>query len=47
VQYHLGMTYLALERPEEARAALERTIDLAGDRPLPEADRARDALQGL
>ena len=26
VQYHLGMTYLALERPDEARAALQRTI---------------------
>jgi hypothetical protein len=41
------MTYLALERREEARAALQRTIDLAGDTPLPEASRARDALEGL
>jgi Flp pilus assembly protein TadD len=47
VQYHLGMTYLALERTEEARAALERTLALAGDSPLPEATRAREALQGL
>jgi len=47
VQYHLGMTYLALERPEEARAALQRTIQLAGDTPLPEAARARETLQGL
>jgi predicted Zn-dependent protease len=45
VQYHLGMTYLALERREEARAALERTIDLAGDTPLPEAARARSVLE--
>ena len=47
VQYHLGMTYLALERTEEARAALERTLELAGDTPLPEATRAREALEGL
>jgi predicted Zn-dependent protease len=47
VQYHLGMTYLALERPEEARAALQRTIELAGDTPLPEATRAREALDDL
>lgn len=47
VQYHLGMTYLALERPEEARVALERTLELAGDAPLPEAAGARDALKGL
>lgn len=47
VQYHLGMTYLALKRPEEARAALERTVALAGDTPLPEADRAREALDAL
>ena len=47
VQYHLGMTYLALERSEEARAALERTLELAGDTPIPEAARAREALEGL
>ena len=49
VQYHLGMTYLALERTEEARAALERTLELAGDSALPEAARARarEALEGL
>ena len=29
-QYHLGMTYLALERREEARAALARAVALAG-----------------
>jgi Flp pilus assembly protein TadD len=47
VQYHLGMTYLALKRPEEARTALERSLELAGDTPLPDADRAREALEGL
>jgi tetratricopeptide (TPR) repeat protein len=44
VQFHLGMTYLALGRPEDARAGLERVIELAGDRPLPQAEQARAAL---
>ena len=30
VQYHLGMTYLALERGEDALARLSRAVDLAG-----------------
>jgi len=47
VQYHLGMTYLALERTEEARAAFERTLELAGETALPEATNAREALQEL
>ena len=47
VLYHLGMTYLALDRRKDARAALERTLELAGDSTLPEAARARDALEGL
>lgn len=38
---------LALERLEDARAALERTLDLAGDTPLTEAACARAALEGL
>jgi len=47
VQFHLGMTFLALERRADARGALERAVELAGDRPLPEAARAREALDGL
>lgn len=47
VQYHLGMTYLALERTEEARAQLDRALELAGPSPLPQFDRAREALQEL
>jgi len=47
VQYHLGMTYLALERTDEARATLTRALDIAGDRDLPQFDRAREALAGL
>ncbi len=30
VQYHLGMTYLALERPDAALEQLQRALDLAG-----------------
>jgi tetratricopeptide (TPR) repeat protein len=37
VQFHLGMTYAALERNEEALAQLQRAIDLAG----PEDERAQ------
>jgi len=45
VLYHLGMTYLALERPDEARTTLERALELAGETGLPDA--ARTALEGL
>ena len=47
VQYHLGMTYVALEMPDEARAQLTRALDLAGDSPLPQFQTARDTLAGL
>lgn len=45
VQYHLGMAYAALERWDEARAALERAIAVAGpDSPLPQIAEARTRL---
>ncbi|MEL6467642.1 MAG: tetratricopeptide repeat protein [Pseudomonadota bacterium] len=48
VQYHLGMTYAALERPEDARAALTRAIEIAGpDSTLPQMARAQETLDGL
>ncbi|WP_371158439.1 tetratricopeptide repeat protein [Jannaschia sp. 2305UL9-9] len=47
VLYHLGMAYAALERPEEARAALQRAVDLGGDQPLPQLGIAREVLEGL
>ena len=47
VQYHLGMTYAALEMPEEARAQLTRALDLAGDSDLPQFQTARETLEGL
>ncbi len=48
VNYHLGMTYVALERPEEGRPYLERAIELAGpDTTLPQMVQARETLNGL
>ena len=47
VQYHLGMTLAALERPAEARTALERALELAGDSPLPQFRTARETLETL
>ena len=48
VQYHLGMTYVALGEPESARTALERAIELAGpDTSLPQISIAREQLEQL
>ncbi|RDC75199.1 tetratricopeptide repeat protein [Rhodovulum sp. 12E13] len=47
VQYHLGRTYAALERPDDAIRQLERAIELAGADPRPAFDEARALLQEL
>ena len=47
VQFHLGMTYVALNRPADAAPVLTRALDLAGDSPLPQFQIARDALAAL
>lgn len=48
VQYHLGMTYLALERRGEALAQLMRAVDLAGpDDTRPQFVTARDEIAAL
>ena len=47
VQYHLAMTYVALERVEEARVALTNTLKLAGDASLPQFESAREELAKL
>lgn len=46
VQYHLGMTYLALDRLEPARSALTRAVTIAGeDDSRPQIAEARALLQ--
>jgi len=47
VHYHLGMTYLALNRTAEAKQTLQEALDLAKDSPLPQFDKARETLAGL
>ncbi len=47
VQYHLGMTYVALEESAKAREALERALELAGDSDLPQFQTARETLGTL
>jgi len=47
VQYHLGMTYVALERPADARLALERALEIAGASSLPQFIEARKTLESL
>lgn len=44
VQYHLGMTYAALGRVENAKEALTRSLQIAGDSPLPQFEIARETL---
>jgi tetratricopeptide (TPR) repeat protein len=47
VQYHLGAVLAAVGRRDEARAALERAVALAGESTDPEIARARSLLQEL
>lgn len=47
VQYHLGMAYFDAERKSDAREALSRAVEIAGDTPLPQMDHARELLLGL
>jgi Flp pilus assembly protein TadD len=47
VQYHLGMTYAALDDVENARVQLNRALELSGDSALPQFDVARAKLQEL
>jgi len=47
VHYHLGMNYLANENKAQAREALEKALDLAGDTPFEQADEIRAVLDKL
>lgn len=46
-QMHLGMTYAALNRTEDAIRSLTRALELAGDSPLPQFVTARTELARL
>lgn len=46
-QFHLGMTYVGLNRTDEARATLKRALEIAGDSKLPQFQLARDTLAKL
>lgn len=45
VQYHLGETYMALGRVQDAKNTLELALNLAGDSDLPQFERAREMLK--
>jgi tetratricopeptide (TPR) repeat protein len=47
VQLHLGMTYAALDRPEDAIRQFERALELAGSDPRPAFEAARAMLAEL
>ncbi|MEL7345751.1 MAG: tetratricopeptide repeat protein, partial [Pseudomonadota bacterium] len=47
VQMHLGLTLVALDRPEEARAQLEKAVDLAGAERADLVTKATEALAAL
>ena len=47
VQLHVGLAYEAVGQLKEAKAALERALDMAGDSTLPAFQSGRDALARL
>ncbi len=46
-QFHLGMVYAGLKRPEDARRQLTSALALAGESPLPQFEIARQTLAAL
>ncbi len=48
VQYHLAMTYLALERNEDALSSFERAVEIAGENdPRPQIERAKSEIERI
>ncbi len=47
VLYHLGMIYAALDRSDEAKAALEQALTLAGEREFPPRERISQTLSDI
>jgi tetratricopeptide (TPR) repeat protein len=46
-RYHLGMSYLAMKKPEAARKELEKALTLGEGKGFLEAEEAKKALKGL
>jgi len=46
-RYHLGMSYLAMNKPEAARKELEAALKLGEGKDFPEAEQVKKALKGL
>ncbi|MBL4812260.1 MAG: tetratricopeptide repeat protein [Rhodobacteraceae bacterium] len=47
VQYHLGMTYLGLNRTDDAVRLLNHALELAGSSDLPQYQTARETLESI
>ncbi|MCR8726770.1 tetratricopeptide repeat protein [Frigidibacter sp. ROC022] len=47
VHLHLGLTYAALDRDDEAKLHLERALELAGDSNLPQFTKAKAELERI
>lgn len=46
-RYHLGMSYVALNKKEQARTELERALELSQANSFHDVERVREALEGL
>jgi predicted Zn-dependent protease len=46
-RYHLGMSYLAMNKPDAARKELEAALKLGEGKDFPESDLVKQALKGL
>lgn len=46
-RYHLGMSYAALNRNEQARVELQKALELSQDQSAPDVERIREALKVL
>lgn len=46
-RYHLGMSYLAMNKPDAARKELQKALDLGDGKDFLEAEQVKQALKGL
>ena len=47
LRYHLGMSYLALNKKDAARTELEKALTLSEGKNFPESEQVKQALKGL